>query len=119
MTVEDAEVVVGDHALADLVAGVNVHRQFGVLFVEAQQAREQPVLRHSVRADNADIAAAMAALEPQHISQQALQHRLDDGIEGSTGLGQGNTACAPLEQRRRQVILQHLDLLADCALRQA
>ncbi|MNC41557.1 hypothetical protein D3C75_903280 [compost metagenome] len=40
MPVENAEVIVGDQAFVDVVAGVDVHRQPGVLLVEAQQARE-------------------------------------------------------------------------------
>ncbi|MNH01665.1 hypothetical protein D3C79_608880 [compost metagenome] len=118
VAIEDAEVVVADIALADFVAGVNVHRQLRVLLVEAQQAREQPVLGHRMGADDADITAAVAAFQAQHIVQQAFQHGFDNGVEAFTGCRQGDTPGAALEQDRAEVLFQHLDLFAHCALGQ-
>uniref|UniRef100_A0A1I8AV05 Uncharacterized protein n=1 Tax=Steinernema glaseri TaxID=37863 RepID=A0A1I8AV05_9BILA len=109
MAVQHAEVIVAHHAFIHLVAGMDVHCQLGVLCVEAQQPREQPVLCHRMGADHADIAAAVPALEAQYVGQQAVEHRLDDGIEATAGGGQGDAAGAAFEQRRTQVFFKQLD----------
>ncbi|MNF94707.1 hypothetical protein D3C84_774250 [compost metagenome] len=118
VAIENAEIVVGDIAFTDLVTGVNVHGQFRVLFVEAQQAREQPVLGHGMGTDDADIAAAMAGFQAQHVGQQALQHRFDNRVEAFSGRGQGDAAGPAFEQHGAEVLFQQLDLFAHRALRQ-
>lgn len=89
-----------------------------MLFVEAQQTRKQPVLGYRMGADDADMAIAMAALEPLDVSQKLIQHRLDKAMKVLASAGQANAAGAAFEQLRAQLVFEQADLLAHRALGQ-
>ncbi|MNQ14014.1 hypothetical protein D3C85_269470 [compost metagenome] len=116
--VEDGEVVVGHRGFVDLVAGVQVDGERRVRAVEAEQAGEQPELRHRVGAQHADAVALVGGADARRGALQPLQGDTDLGVEGRARRGQADAARLALEQGDAEAVLEGADLLAHRALGQ-
>ncbi len=104
----------------DVLRGVQLDADVGVLVAPAAHARQQPALRERRQQGDADallFVARRRRRSPQSIVE-LRQRRLHRAQQRSARGVEHDAAAAAIEQRKTDLLFEQLDLLADGAVRQ-